>query len=700
MLTEKLNITISNFLTACKKFSPEFLLSKKNYEVLESGLEVYLSLPSSISASLFIYEQAESHFQWKLSLNNSEKRIIEKFQELVDEGKIADALNSSDIIEAQTYSNSNRNFYNLIIPLTIPTGIIGIVIIELEVSICENELLLNLCKQFSNYLASVINNNELTIEVENLKEITEQKVSLRTKEIAQSKRELKVILDSVHTGIIIIDKYSNRITDSNLAAAEIIGTVKEKLFGLKKDDIIIENSEDLIKKDTNSNKEGLIIRYNMARVPVLYTISDVALGANEYFIISFVDIEQLKKMEEELQKAHNELEKRVEERTQELSIVNNRLTEQIKETLATEEERLKLYLAVKQSPASIIITDLDGNIEYVNPCFTEITGYNLEEVKGENPRLLKSGDLSNDVYVDFWNTITSGNTWHGEFRNKKKNGEFFWVSSSVSAIRNPLGEITHYLCIQEDITFKKNAEKELITAKKKAEESDKLKSTMLANMSHEFRTPLIGILGFSQFLANELQDPEHIEMVTDISTSGKRLLNTLDGVLYLSQLETISSTLRLVKSDIAYLLREVALPFVLKAKEKGLTLSLDINNYELYSIIDKDLFNKSVGNLIDNAIKYTPEGTIDVILNSVIKDNSEFIEISIRDTGIGVHEKDQKNIFEAFRQASEGYSRNYEGCGLGLTLAQKMIELMHGEINLASEPNKGSIFTILLPKSI
>lgn len=234
----------------------------------------------------------------------------------------------------------------------------------------------------------------------------------------------------------------------------------------------------------------------------------------------------------------------------------------------------------------------------------------------------------------------------------------------------------------------------------KAEESDKLKSTMLANMSHEFRTPLIGILGFSQFLINELQNPEHIEMITDISISGKRLLNTLDGVLYLSQLETISSTLKLVKSDISFQLREVVLPFVLKAKERGLILTLEINSFDLYSKIDKDLFNKSIGNLIDNAIKYTPEGTIEVVLNSAIKDNSEFVEISIRDTGIGVDEKDQKIIFEAFRQASEGYSRNYEGCGLGLTLAHKMIELMHGEIILISEPNKGSTFTILLPKSI
>jgi len=700
MLQEMQNIAVNDFLNACKEFNPINLHSKNNYEIIETGLEVFMSLPHSISASLFVFEQTNSTFVWKSSLNNDETIAKKSFQKLIDFGTVAEALNSLDIISTELKDCNNYSISSLVVPLLIPSGVIGIVIIDSEISIINNKQLINLCKNFAYYFAAVLHNHELKGEVEDLKEVTEQKVALRTKEIAQSKRELKVILDSVHTGILIIDKYSDRVTDANLAAADIMCTVKDKLFGLSRKDILIETVDNEKKNDKGLSKEGIVIRYDMIHVPVLYTISEVTLGANEYFIVSFVDITQLKLMEEELQKARNELEKRVEERTNQLSVANNNYVRQILENLAKEEERLKLYWAVHQSPVSIIITDLKGDIEYINPCFTNITGYNLDEVKGNNPRFLKSGDLSKEVYEKIWNTITTGNTWHGEFRNKKKNGEYFWVSASISAIKNPLGEISHYLSVQEDITFKKNAEKELIAAKLKAEESDKLKSTMLANMSHEFRTPLIGILGFSQFLINELQNPEHIEMITDISISGKRLLNTLDGVLYLSQLETISSTLKLVKSDISFQLREVVLPFVLKAKERGLILTLEINSFDLYSKIDKDLFNKSIGNLIDNAIKYTPEGTIEVVLNSAIKDNSEFVEISIRDTGIGVDEKDQKIIFEAFRQASEGYSRNYEGCGLGLTLAHKMIELMHGEIILISEPNKGSTFTILLPKSI
>lgn len=174
---------------------------------------------------------------------------------------------------------------------------------------------------------------------------------------------------------------------------------------------------------------------------------------------------QRKQMEEMLQKAHDELEKRVEERSGELLRTNMLLREEITERKRVEKQLLKFFQAVKQSPITVMITDASGNIEYVNPKFTQLTGYTPEEVVGKNPRILKSGETPLEEYKRLWDTITSGGEWRGEFCNKKKNGELYWEHALISPIKNPEGVITHFLAVKEDITGRKQTEKEFQKAK-------------------------------------------------------------------------------------------------------------------------------------------------------------------------------------------------------------------------------------------
>ncbi|MDF2501134.1 MAG: putative sensor protein [Anaerosporomusa subterranea] len=133
-------------------------------------------------------------------------------------------------------------------------------------------------------------------------------------------------------------------------------------------------------------------------------------------------------------------------------------TSDISERANTDTELRKLSTAVKQSPCSIVITDLEGNIEYVNPKFTAATGYTSTEALGQNPRVLKSGHQPPEVYKEMWDTITAGREWQGEFQNKRKNGSIFWELASISPIRNAEGKVTHYLAIKEDITPRKQVE--------------------------------------------------------------------------------------------------------------------------------------------------------------------------------------------------------------------------------------------------
>ncbi|MDO9633898.1 MAG: PAS domain S-box protein, partial [Paludibacter sp.] len=146
----------------------------------------------------------------------------------------------------------------------------------------------------------------------------------------------------------------------------------------------------------------------------------------------------------------------------------------ITERKRAESEIIKLSQAIEQSPVSIIITNLDGNIEYVNPKFIEITGYSFNEVKGKNPRILKSGEMSKEAYKEMWNTIQSKKIWTGEFHNKKKNGELYWEFASISPIANEAGEITNYLAVKEDITERKAIEKDLIRSEKELKRAQEI----------------------------------------------------------------------------------------------------------------------------------------------------------------------------------------------------------------------------------
>jgi PAS domain S-box-containing protein len=394
------------------------------------------------------------------------------------------------------------------------------------------------------------------------------------------------------------------------------------------------------------------------------------------------------------------LEQRVKERTHDLVMTNRELISEIDRRKKAEEDLHKFFWAVQQNPVMISLANAEGIIEFVNPRFSEITGYLFKEAIGKNLHFLRTIDESHDTFPEIWQTVSSGGIWSGEHTNRKKNGEVYWVSTLISPIINQEGIVSHYLAVQEDITLKKEAVRQTIIAKEKAEESDRLKTTILANMSHEFRTPLIGILGFAQILLEEIIDESQADLVGEIEKSGNRLMRTLDSILFLSQLESgnihESSTV-LNPTDIVIRIYE---QLTETAAAKGISFTINCMDEELHTKGVDEMLTMAFTHLIDNALKFTKAGSVEI---SISKRESEigaqFVSVAVKDTGIGIPQEALELIFEPFRQYSEGYTRTYQGTGLGLTLARKIIELHGGHLEVSSMVGEGSVFTALLPIS-
>ncbi len=375
-----------------------------------------------------------------------------------------------------------------------------------------------------------------------------------------------------------------------------------------------------------------------------------------------------------------------------LSITRDITTRKIAETNIK-----KLSIGMEQSPAITLITNVDGNIEYANPKFTEISGYTFDEVKGKPMRILFSSEGISKNYGDLWETLLEKRDWKGEFLNTKKNGEKYWESVLISPIVNDNGEITNFIGIMEDITERKNLTTELMKAKENAEEMNKIKSFFFANMSHELRTPFVGIMGFAEVLSESVIDPEQKKLAEAILISSQRLTDTLNKILNVTSLEFSKLDLNFKKFDIHNVINRIINLYQNTAKKNNVVIEFSNDGNPLMIISDEKIIEDILQHLINNSIKFTSEGFIKVSAEALSRDDQQLLILKVADSGIGIPKEMQDIIFLEFRQASEGLNRSFEGTGLGLTITKKYVELLGGKITLNSEVGKGSEFIIEIP---
>ncbi len=369
----------------------------------------------------------------------------------------------------------------------------------------------------------------------------------------------------------------------------------------------------------------------------------------------------------------------------------------ITEQMQAEQSIRKLSQAVEQSPASIMITDVEGKIEFVNARFSETTGYSLAEALGQNPRILKSGETPADEYRRLWETISSGGVWRGEFHNRKKSGELFWEQATIAPIRDAGNAITHFLAVKEDITERKNLEEQLRQVQKM-----EAIGQLAGGIAHDFNNILSAITGYSELSLSILEPTSeafgYVAQVLEASGRAKELVNQ---ILMFSR-ESVQE-LRPTRIDFpvkeALKLIRASVPATIEIRSKILS--------KASALADPTQIHQIVMNLCTNAAQAMQEngGLLEVYLSDITIDHEEhrqrypdakpgeYIQLMVSDQGHGIDAQCLHRIFDPFFTTK----KRGEGTGMGLSVVHGIVTSYGGFIYARSRLGEGSTFEILIP---
>ena len=351
--------------------------------------------------------------------------------------------------------------------------------------------------------------------------------------------------------------------------------------------------------------------------------------------------------------------------------------------------------ALESADNAILITSHEGTITWVNSAFTALTGYTSAEVLGQNPRILKSGQHDEAFYKSMWETLRSGQVWHGEIINLRKDGSTFVEEQTITPVLSETGKITNFIAIKKDITARKLIEVEIEQARDAALESVRLKSEFLANMSHEIRTPMNGIIGMTELVLDSELDDYQRRNIQVIASSAESLLTIIDDILDFSKIEAGMLTFETINFDLRIKVENVLELMAERVKAKGLDMALIFDsNIPTKLCGDPSRLHQILTNLVGNAVKFTDRGKVTIkVSKQDEKDDRLMIRFDVKDTGIGISEIEQKKLFSPFVQADGSMTRRYGGTGLGLVIAKQLVEMMGGTIGYTSDPDHGSIFS-------
>lgn len=360
------------------------------------------------------------------------------------------------------------------------------------------------------------------------------------------------------------------------------------------------------------------------------------------------------------------------------------------------EDQLKNFKnAIEQTAEMIVITGLDGKVEYVNPAIERITGYSSEELIGGNPRILKSGKHDADFYKKMWLTIKAGDTWKGWMINRKKSGELYHEEMTITPVFDSGGKVSRFVAIKRDITERMRAEEELRAAKEQAEAATAMKDKFVSLVSHDLRSPLSSISSLLRALNEELfgkLDERQTRLFKSSLDVSDGLIKLIDQLLNITMLQTgkMRPRRRLAPARVICSLAMEGVSYL--AGRKGVSMVNDIPK-DMRIFADVDLYTQVIQNIVINAVKFCDKGDTVTVFAPEGMGNT----VAIKDTGAGISPKMLPNIFRHDVKTTAMGTAGEKGTGLGLPMCRDIMEAHGGALTVESEPGEGSVFYVTLP---
>ncbi len=485
--------------------------------------------------------------------------------------------------------------------------------------------------------------------------------------LLESRERYRLLLETANDAIFVADAETGIILEANKRAAELIGRPVTEIIGMHQSELYPPEDRERYQRrfrqqEYRSTPEGLhdvfVLHSDGHKIPVEISASRTSIGGRDVVQGIFHDIS---------------------------------------ERFETEERRRLLAAAVEQVAESVIITDLQGNIEYVNPAFEKITGYSYDEVIGKNPRLLNSGKLQKYHYQLLWQNISSGRVWRGTLINRKKDGTLFEEDATITPVRNNTGEIKHYVAVKRDITRQVLQERQI-------RQSQKMQAigTLAGGVAHDFNNILTAILGFAELsLLRASADPLLSSNLQEIIRAAERAARLIDQILTFS---------RQTEKHVASLQVSMIVKEVLKLLRASLPANIElIADIETTAMVraDPTQIHQVVMNLCTNAYQALANDTgwIRVSLDTVEVDvrkgvelgnlsGGRYVRLRVEDNGRGIAPEYINRIFEPYFTTR----KKDEGTGLGLSVVHGIVNDHGGAVTVDSTPGKGSCFSVYLPE--
>jgi len=372
------------------------------------------------------------------------------------------------------------------------------------------------------------------------------------------------------------------------------------------------------------------------------------------------------------------------------------IAREVTERKRTESEMRKLSRAVEQSPVTIMITDTQGTIEFINPKFTEMTGYSADEVIGESVNLLKSDKTPPETIENMWATISTGKPWQGDFVNKRKDGSLFYEHATISALRDERGAITQYVAVKEDITEKKSTMEQLLHSQKMESIGE-----LAGGLAHDLNNILSVVNGYATLAQLEMnRDQKAFHYLDEITRASVRAAALTHSMLAYSRKQEMNQQ----KQNLNHLITTVG-SFIKRITHDNITFTLVLQDDALVVRVDTVQIEQVLLNLATNARDAMPDGGVFSITTAAGCIDEQYIAshgygvpgryavITVSDTGSGMDEKTRNRVFDPFFTTKEVG----KGTGLGLSMVMGIIKQHGGFIDLQSEPGTGSVFQLFLP---